>query len=143
MAKINNSFALYALKMLMGRQIAVKSFGVARAFDDKRRPYIAEGQQRPVHRIKRNIRKDTLYFTEDRLCRWVLICFEQRLVNRRPLRRDLQPHPPAPLLKLVGGFFVSIIPAAIVSCHKVDWPFCFLPPCRVRQLDWQIVCNTI
>jgi hypothetical protein len=65
MMKIDNPFAPYAFEVLVILQVAVKPFGIAGALNDKRRPDVAESQQRPVDGIQRYIGQHRPYFLKD------------------------------------------------------------------------------
>jgi len=58
MVKINDSFAFYALKMLVIIQLAVESFNIARAFHDESGTDFGKGQKGPIDRIQRDVGQD-------------------------------------------------------------------------------------
>ena len=71
--KVHNSFAPDTFEVLVGFEVGVVPFGVARAFDGKGQAQIAQGQQRPIDRVQRDAGKAPADLAEDGLGRGVFV----------------------------------------------------------------------
>jgi hypothetical protein len=87
--KINNLLAFYALEVLMFLQAPVKALHVTRSLYYACGPDAGQRQQRSVNRIQRDTGDGFSDSAVQYLGRGMLTGFDQRLVNRHPLRGNL------------------------------------------------------
>jgi hypothetical protein len=86
--EVEDLIALDASEVVVVICIGIETLRVAASFDNPDQSYVREGENGPVNRIKRNIRKNLLDFFVDRFCVRMVFRILKRIVYSNTLGSD-------------------------------------------------------